>query len=118
MITIRCESNLEACRRLWQELIPVEKVTDLWETRECFHKSFQRELMFIVAEDGGKVVGLLPLAWVSEKKYYGYFPGEVWKGTTWLEQNRIIARDKDVMKAMFDWLNASGKNYHLRYMND
>lgn len=118
MIEIRCESNLEECRRLWQTLIPSEKITDLWETRECFQSSFNRDLLFIVAEDAGQVVGLLPLAWVAEKNYYGYFPGEVWKGTTWLEQNRIIARDKDVMKAMFGWLVDNKKTYHLRYMND
>ncbi|PIW60694.1 MAG: cellulose biosynthesis protein CelD [Candidatus Omnitrophica bacterium CG12_big_fil_rev_8_21_14_0_65_50_5] len=118
MLIIRTESDLEACRKLWQQCIPSEKITDLWDVRECFHRFYRRELMFVVAEDGGEVVGLIPLAWISENGCYGYFPGEVWKGTTWLEQNRIIARDKDVLRRMLDWLHEKKYSCHLGYLND
>lgn len=117
-LRIYAETRPEECRRLWEELVPQEKLTDLWDVRECFHRHFRRELLFVVAEDDGQPAGFLPLAFIPEEGCYGYFPGEVWKGTTWLEQNRLCVRDRDVLEEMLQWLDEQGLSYHLRYLVD
>lgn len=116
MLTISSESNLEACRQLWEQLIPNEQITDLWDVRECFHRNFERTLFFVVARDGKDIVGLLPLCYIKELDYYGYFPGETWQGKTWLEQNRLMVANPDVLRQMFKWLGDNNKHFHLRYL--
>src|SRR5262245_3432941 len=116
MINVRVETDLERCRHLWEGLIPPDKLTDLWEVRDCFNRHFQRKPYFVVAEDNGRPVGLIPLCWIDEFNYYGYFPGETWHGQTWMEQNRIIARDEDVFKRMIAFLDEQNTTYHIRYL--
>jgi hypothetical protein len=116
MIRVFCETDLKACRALWERLIIPEYLTDLWEVRECFHRNFRREVYFVAAEDSGEPAGLIPLSWIPEARSFGYFPGEVWQGKTWLEQNRIIARDRDVYAAMRQWLAKESVTYNLRYL--
>jgi hypothetical protein len=70
----------------------------------------------VVAKDAAEVVGLIPLSFIEELNYYGYFPGEIWGGKTWLELNRLIARDQNVLQQMFDWLLENNVSYHLRYL--
>ena len=77
-LNITVETDPAACRRLWEQLMPQEKITDLWEVRECFDKHFNRKPYFILAKERGETVGLLPLSYVEEYDYYGFFPGEVW----------------------------------------
>jgi len=93
--------------------MPDELVTDLWEVRECFHRHFRRPPTFIAAWEGSDVVGLLPLSWIEETGRFGMFPGETWKGRTWLEQNRVIARDDEVLSLL---LSACPANAELRYL--
>jgi len=111
---IRLVARLEECEALWRRVIPQEVITDLWETRACFQRHFKRPPLFVTAEDDRGLAGLLPLSWIEESGCYGYFPGETWHGQTWLEQNRIIARDAGVLDAM---LQAIPGKYHLRYLN-
>ncbi len=58
-------------------------------------------------------VGLLPLSWIEEEEYYGFFPGETWRGRTWLEQNHIPAGNRRTKFLM--WLAAPEKT-RVRYM--
>jgi len=116
MINIYAETNLESCRYLWERLIPPERLLDLWDVRACFHNNFQRDLFFVVAEDAGEPVGLIPLSWIPESGCYGYFPGEVWQGKTWLEQNRLIARDQAVFDRMLAWMRRQKIPFSLRYL--
>ena len=118
MLEICSETAVDTCRQLWEYFIPPLQLTDLWSVRECFHRNFKRELFFITAKDDGNPVGFIPLSFVSEKAYYGYFPGEVWNGKTWLEQNRIIVSDRNVLEQILNWLNKRGKSYFLRYLID
>lgn len=113
MHTIRIVSNLDECRDLWQQLMPQELVSDLWEVRDCFQRHYRHQPHFVVAEDRGRVKGLLPLSWNREIRQFGYFPGETWEGKTWLEQNRIIASDR---RMLGDMLRSLDKPYHLRYL--
>ena len=66
-----------------------------------------------MAEDHGKLCGLLALSWIEEKQCFGHFPGETWQGKTWLEQNRIAARDIDVFKTLLAHLPDETK---IRYL--
>ncbi|NQT18146.1 MAG: GNAT family N-acetyltransferase [Planctomycetes bacterium] len=86
---------------------------DLWEVRECFHRHYRRPPRFIVAEAAEGICGLLPASWIEESRCYGYFPGETWEGKTWLEQNRVLARDESVLAAL---LSPCRPSWHLRYL--
>lgn len=116
MASLRVVNDLEEGRRVWERVMPGEHISDLWDVRMCFQREYKRPLHFIVAESGGKISGFLPLSRIPEKRLYGYFPGEVWDGKTWLEQNRIIADDPMVIDAMLASLRSRRDRYHLRYL--
>ncbi len=117
MLHVRSETDPSICRKLWQQMIPQQMLADDWEVRECFHRHYKREFFFVVAEDNGEPVGLFPLCFIPDDNSYVYFPGEVWHGKTWLEQNRLIARDQQVFDRLLQWLNEQGLSYHLRYLS-
>jgi len=96
--------------------MPSHNVSDLWEVRECFQNHYRRPLHFIVAENSGHISGLLPLSRIEETRSYGFFPGEVWHGKTWLEQNRIFAEDNQTFEAMLGFLKRGHSRFHLRYI--
>lgn len=114
MIRIRTITDIDEGREIWQAMMPGENVTDLWEVRNCFHEYYHRPLNFIVAEEGSKICGFLPLSRIDEKGILACFPGETWQGTTWLEQNRVLAGDRTILNAM---LQACPLPYHLRYLS-
>lgn len=116
MVRTYSVTDQDKCRSLWEENMPGRVITDLWPVRDCFHGRFGRDSNFIVAEESGKVVGLIPMSWVPESRCYAFFPGETWHGKTWLEQNRVIARDGNVLGEMLGFLEGSGADYHLRYL--
>jgi len=91
MLRIRICEDLEEGQRLWGQTRSAGSLFDLWPVRACFAKAYNRETCFLVAENNIQLLGLLPLSWIEEEQYFGYFPGETWQGQTWLEQNRIIA---------------------------
>jgi hypothetical protein len=95
-------TDLEPGREIWERTIPRESLTDLWEIRDCFQRCFQRPSAFVVAREKGYVIGFLPLSWIEEAGSWGYFPGESWHGKTWLEGNRILARDPGVLSGLLE----------------
>ena len=109
----RTVSDLDECRQIWQQVMPAESIADLWEVRNCFQRHFRQRPSFIVAEDSRGICGLLPLSWIEESQCYGYFPGEIWHGKTWLEKNRIYAC-RDTQPS--DLLARFSSPYHLRYL--
>ncbi len=113
MFTIDIITDLEECRRVWEQAFPRRNLSDLWEVRACFQKHYHRPAHFVVARDSSGICGLLPLSWVEESQSYAYFPGETWEGHTWLEQNRILARNGLVLTAM---LQAVPGPCQLRYL--
>ncbi len=113
MPKIRMVSDLAACRQIWQQVMPAESIADLWEVRDCFQRHFKYRPNFIVAEDDRGICGLLPLSWIEESRCYGYFPGEIWHGKTWLEKNRIYFRAGTQPS---DLLAHCSSPYHLRYL--
>lgn len=113
MMHIRIEEGFETCRRIWEEVQPMRTLFDLWPVRVCFATSFDRDPCFIIAEENGRITGLLPLSRTDEPGSYAFFPGELWSGKTWLERNRIVARDARTAR---DLLNHVPGTAHLRYM--
>ncbi|MFH1730796.1 MAG: GNAT family N-acetyltransferase [Planctomycetota bacterium] len=113
MSRFRLVTDPAECQDLWDRMIPPESVFDLWEVRACFHRHFRRPPCFIVTDDEHSPAGLLPLSWIGESESYGCFPGETWRGKTWLEQNRIVAGDADTLIGLLD--RCPGP-YHLRYL--
>ncbi len=95
-------TELEPGREIWERVIPRESLTDLWEVRECFGRHFRRPAAFITAREGDETVGFLPLSWIEEAGLWGYFPGETWKGKTWLEGNRIPSRDPEIISGLLE----------------
>lgn len=113
MVTVSIHHDPEGCRALWERLWPRECLFDLWPVRACFAAAYGHPRDFAVAEAGGRTVGFLPLSRVAETGRYSFFPGELWQGKTWLEQNRIIAADPAVLRAL---LAAVEGPLHLRYL--
>jgi hypothetical protein len=109
---VRITTDLDECQAIWQAVIPGEHITDLWEVRSCFQQHYMRPLNFIVVEDDQGICGLLPLSLIEELRCYGYFPGEIWHGKTWLEQNRIYHRNGGPQAL----LSCCNLPYHLNYL--
>ena len=105
---------IDACRDLWQAVVPQESIFDLWEVRECFWRHYGGRPMFLVARQAGQICGLLPLARTDESGGWGYFPGETWMGKTWIERNRVIAASPEVYRALLERCPAGA---HLRYLS-
>jgi len=116
MLTIHSETDIRICQEIWDRLVKPQQLTDLWEVRVCFHENFTRDLFFVVAKENDQIVGFIPLCYIPECDYYGFFPGEIWQEKTWLEQNRLIARDQTVLRQMFEWLKENHIRYYLRYL--
>ncbi len=113
MPRIRLVSDRDECERLWKLVVPPETLWDLWEVRRCFDANYDRPPLFVVAEGRGRIDGLLPLSWIGEANQYGYFPGETWDGKTWIEQNRVFARDGRTREMLVQSCPAP---HHLRYL--
>jgi len=104
MTRIRVCDDLDECRRIWEWFWPAERVFDLWPVRECFARHYGHRPHFLLAERDGTVEGVLPLAWIGDAGYYGYFPGETCHARTWLEENRIPASSPGVLHALVEAL--------------
>lgn len=112
---IQIVQDREECSRLWATHYPCEGLFDLWDVRDCFARAFNREPYFIVYEEDGDIIGFLPLCKIDETGTYAFYPGETWHGKTWMEQNKIVARDDACLKSM---LRAIPGDFHLRYLTD
>jgi len=105
--------DLKACEELWNTLIPVYAVSDMWEFRMCFHRHFGHEPCFMVLEDSEGISGMLPLSYMNCEEMIGFFPGEIWKERTWLERTPFHVRDRGMLD---DLLYPCPDGTYLRYM--
>ena len=115
MLNIDICKDLEEARELWQRHWPQQCLFDLWPVRYCFQSQFNYTPYFIVASENYKFRGMLALSWIEEQQCFGHFPGEIWHGKTWLEQNRILASDSEVFSALVYHIPGMSK---LRYLTD
>lgn len=102
MLRIEIVQDPEEVKRLWQRFWPQKSLFDLWPVRSCFQAHFKREPHVLVASRKARFQGMLALSWIREEGYFGHFPGEVWQGKTWLEQNRIVVAGPDAFKELMD----------------
>jgi len=58
---------------------------------------------------------MVALSWIEEANCFGHFPGELWKGKTWLEQNRILAVSEEVFSALLCHIPGPAT---IRYIDD
>ena len=113
MLKKRIVSDLEECGALWNAFMEVRYVSDLWDFRLCFQRHFRHEPHFLVLEDRKGLYGILPLVYVADTETYVLYPGETWKGKTWLERTPIYCREP---RAFSDLLLESPERTYLRYM--
>ena len=102
MLNISDCGDLKNAQKLWQRHWPQNCLFDLWPVRACFQSQYKHTPHFIVATENGQYRGMLALSWIDEEQYFGQFPGELWQGKTWLEQNKLLASDPDVLTALLD----------------
>jgi hypothetical protein len=101
MIKIECYTCIDAARRLWQRHWPALGLFDLWPVRASFDNQYHHPPHFLVATDtAGRFQGMLALSWIEEVSRFGHFPGELWQGNTWLEQNRILASNSETLSRL------------------
>lgn len=93
----RIVADLEECGLLWKTLLTPRYVSDLWEFRLCFHRHYKNTPYFIILEDEQGVCAMLPLCYVPEGDMFVFFPGETWKGRTWLERTPVYLRDPEYL---------------------
>jgi hypothetical protein len=113
MIRTRTVTDLDECRVLWNSLGGGRNVSDLWEFRLCFHRHFKNEPSFLVLDDGRGILGVLPLCRLEEQDMFGFFPGEIWQGKTWLERTPVYCRDREALPEL---LGACPQRTFLRYI--
>jgi hypothetical protein len=112
---LKVYEDLEEARRLWQRHWPQRCLFDLWPVRACFQSQFDFSPFFLVATDGGEFRGMLALSRIDEEDYFGHFPGEIWQGNTWIEQNKILANDPEVLKILLEHIPAAVR---IRYLTE
>ena len=113
MLKVSVCRDLEKAAWLWQHHWPQHCLFDLWPVRACFQDRYNHPPHFIVASERGRFRGLVALSWIAEENYFGHFPGELWRGKTWLEQNKIIAADSQAARALLEQVPAQTR---IRYL--
>jgi hypothetical protein len=114
MPKVQAYQDPESCAKLWERFWPKKCLFDLWEIRSSFMRHYNRQNLFILREGSRNGNDFLPLSWIDEEGYFGQFPGETWKGKTWLEQNKIVTTDPRFLDDLMD--NLHGKVY-IRYLD-
>jgi hypothetical protein len=109
----RFVSDLAECEKLWRAVVRPKTIFDLWEFRMCFHRNFQFDPNFMVMEDSKGVAGLIPLCYVPELDIHAFFPGELWKGRTWIERTPVYTREEHFLPEL---LFSCPDRTYLRYM--
>lgn len=87
MLKFKTITEKKECRELWEAFSPKQILWDLWDFRSCFHADNFR-FNFIAGFDGKNKMGILPLVFDNDEKYYTYF------GEEFPEQNRFLLKDK------------------------
>ena len=113
MFEISVCNDIEEAKRLWLRHWPKERLFDLWPVRACFQSQFNYSPYFLVARQNGRFCGMLALSWIDEEQCFAHFPGEIWQGKTWLEQNKILADDPETASALINYIPAAAK---IRYL--
>ena len=73
---IRTETDLRACKELWEMFSPQQDAWDDWDLMYAFHDQDKHRLNFLVHEDGdGRPDGLVPLVFETTQDRYTLMAG-------------------------------------------
>jgi hypothetical protein len=73
---IRTETDLRACRELWEMFSPQQDAWDDWDLMYAFHDQDKHHLNFLVHEDGdGRPDGMVPLVFDTTQDRYTLMAG-------------------------------------------
>lgn len=86
LLDIKCISNIEEAKKIWQKLSPNKNIYDDWDFRYCFYKYFNYPLRFYAGYDNGELVGLLALQYNSGLKTLEFFGG------SFMEDNHVFIK--------------------------
>ena len=109
----RFVNDLAECEKLWRAFVRPKTIFDLWEFRMCFHRNFKSDPSFMVMEDSNGVAGVMPLCYIREHDIHAFFPGELWKGKTWIERTPVYIREERFLPEL---LYSCPDRTYLRYM--
>lgn len=115
MVEVSVCDHLKAAEHLWDAHWPRACLFDLWPVRACFQAEFNHPPHFLLAKENGRFRGMLALSWVEEEGCFAHFPGEMWQGKTWLEQNKILADGPEVLQALLDGMPLPAR---IRYLTE
>lgn len=84
---IRTETDITACKELWQALSPHRDVWDEWDVIHAYHDPSHHRLHFLVHENqGGSPDGLVPLVYDTAQDRYTLIGGSYPDGRTlWVQ---------------------------------
>lgn len=81
-------SDIEQCRKLWQELANPQTLFDTWEFRFAFYLAYRFKPHFILLKNSKENLAVLPLWYDEDEKRYEWF------GSDWQEEVTFFAKDK------------------------
>lgn len=113
MVRIQICEDPGECAHIWEKSWPRECFFDHWDVRNFFAASYKRQPYFLIARKQEKIEGMLALSRIEESRSFAHFPGETWRGKTWLEQNKIPASSPQVFNELL--ASVPGPT-HLRYL--
>lgn len=87
ILQFECISDIQKAKDAWNEFSDGKNIYDNWDFRYCFYKYFAFPLSFYVASLDGAPIGLMPLQYNTEKKYFEFFGG------CFMEDNRIFMKN-------------------------
>jgi len=79
-------SNINSCRRLWEEFSPKKTLFDVWDFRLAFYAAYQYQPCFLLLTNEFENLALLPLWYEDDKKIYSWFGGD------WQEEVRFFSK--------------------------
>ncbi|MFH1565573.1 MAG: GNAT family N-acetyltransferase [bacterium] len=98
-IIVKVESDLDACKEIFEAYSPKNNLFDTWGFRYAFFIGYKNLPIFITFEKLNEVIGVLPLWFEAEKKELRWF------GSWWQEGNTFWFKDLKCLKSVLGKFN-------------
>lgn len=86
-LQIEVTSQINNCKKLWEEFSPNLTLFDTWDFRLAFLKGYNHTPYFLTLKSNLENIALLPLWYEEDNKRY------TWFGSTWQEENKFLVKD-------------------------
>ncbi len=100
--------------RRWDAYVqahPSRTIAHLWQWREILGKSFKLEPFYFVAEDNGKLVGVLPACFMKSA-----FFGRFLISMPWLDYGGPLAESDEIARQLVDAAEAKARELTCRFI--